>query len=749
MRLNEVALYENKSHRILQEGWHQLTEAQQKYQLRWERELFPLLEEYCRLAEADLTADQIQAIFQGAEETAMASGDNKNLAGKVGAGVAAAAKLPVDIAKKVDAKINELGAMAQKAGPVQNADAQFEKLKADIKAKNGDSKIVQGIEKVSAWAKENPGKASLAVGILTAIAAFAGGPAGGAAAGLILRASKDLLQGEKLSSAVGKSIKTGVYGALAGMAFRELTDNVLDNIASAQGAELDAMEKAMNQTNFADAKAGAMADLGLEPDALNGLSRIEMTGNINAFNYSYDTVIPSDQMGTFEQLASAMDSAESFSPEHYQAAAKFHDFMATLQNDANAKTLTAAWDAVNQIPEDMLTGQNLADLVAKADSGDAILDAINGAGDAGRSIVQGALATVDDKAKNAISAQPVDPEIKQQLELDLQGGKNPEQQNASVDMAARLDQYLAEADPAQGELPLDNPNTLGAKMKRGLGKAASAVGGAAKGAAGKAAGAVKQAGKDLGNKVTANKLNKAWKAAGEPTDAASIANILSGAGMSGDQIKAIGQAQSVDLPQPAGTGTAANADAGQPTGTAGAQDPETGGNTGGAAGGNEPAATGGEEPAATTGTAANADAGQPQGVKGSVIKVGDTQELNGKTYKWEGAVWTDTATNKSIGVQASIDMGLPHPKIDPIRDAIKAAGADVAKLVIDQINSKGVEAGTKDAQVAKQAGAKGTEELPAAQNKPKAGIAKPGTVAAKPKPTPTAARMAPAPTTIQ
>jgi len=31
MKLQEVTLYENKSHRILQEGWQDLTEAQQQY----------------------------------------------------------------------------------------------------------------------------------------------------------------------------------------------------------------------------------------------------------------------------------------------------------------------------------------------------------------------------------------------------------------------------------------------------------------------------------------------------------------------------------------------------------------------------------------------------------------------------------------------------------------------------------------------------------------------------------------------
>ena len=59
MKLAEVTLYENKSHRILKEGWYDLTESQKNIQLRFEKELFPLLEEYSKLAEATLTKDQV------------------------------------------------------------------------------------------------------------------------------------------------------------------------------------------------------------------------------------------------------------------------------------------------------------------------------------------------------------------------------------------------------------------------------------------------------------------------------------------------------------------------------------------------------------------------------------------------------------------------------------------------------------------------------------------------------------------
>ena len=71
----KLNLYESKSHQILTEGvWQQLDEDTKAYVNRWEKELWPLLEEYQSLAEAELTADQITAIFGNAEKVAVDSG---------------------------------------------------------------------------------------------------------------------------------------------------------------------------------------------------------------------------------------------------------------------------------------------------------------------------------------------------------------------------------------------------------------------------------------------------------------------------------------------------------------------------------------------------------------------------------------------------------------------------------------------------------------------------------------------------
>jgi hypothetical protein len=70
--------------------------------------------------------------------------------------------------------------------------------------------------------KENPGKSAAVIGVLTALAALAGGPVGGAIAGQVLRGAAELIKGEKLSTAVGKGIKTAALGFLSGKAFEVL-----------------------------------------------------------------------------------------------------------------------------------------------------------------------------------------------------------------------------------------------------------------------------------------------------------------------------------------------------------------------------------------------------------------------------------------------------------------------------------------------------------------------------------------------
>jgi hypothetical protein len=527
------------------------------------------------------------------------------------------------------------------------------------------------------------------------MAAFAGGPAGGAAAGLILRASKDLLQGEKLSTAVGKSVKTAAYGALAGLAIKGLTDGMVDNIATGSEAEADAMMDGFAADNFKSAVDSAASDAGFDAGVLDGAMDYSSSGNINGFYYNYDMTMTADQVSQYKALASAASSAETFSPEYYEAAGKLHGFLSTTQQ-ANAD-LSALSDTIKNIPKEVWTGDQLDAAIAVLDNAEEAVQAVSAVGGAAGAAAQGALATVDDKNKEMHKIKPIDPDEKKQLELDLKGGSDATPVDKDFDKSQKLSDfgkvgetlsmeekyelYLAEADPAQGELPLNNPNTLGAKLKRGAGNLAGKAAGAVKGAASSAAGAVKQTAKNVGNKVTADKLTKQWTKMGSPLDSGSIANILADAGMSNDQIQSIGSTQKVEL-EPS-----------KPQ-----QDPET------------------QPDAPSTDTAQKgADSEQPSAktppaVKDAPIKKGTIMNKGGKDYEWAGALWVDTETNKPVGVQASFDMGLPNPKFTAILKAVKA-DPELGKLVKAQLTAKGVKPGTAQAGQAAQAGVKGTEKL--------------------------------------
>lgn len=198
-------LIENNNHRqLLRESCDGLT-------LEQRRIVEGIYNEFVPLIEATLTADQIKGIFKNVEQQAVAGGDNRTLAG-----------LGVDGVKQVNATINNVGKWLQNTTPVKMADEKFEKLKNDINTKFPDSKLLDGISNLGIWMKENPGKSAAVIGVLTALASLAGGPVGGAIAGQVLRGAAELIKGEKLSTAVGKGIKTAALGYLSGKAFEML-----------------------------------------------------------------------------------------------------------------------------------------------------------------------------------------------------------------------------------------------------------------------------------------------------------------------------------------------------------------------------------------------------------------------------------------------------------------------------------------------------------------------------------------------
>ena len=247
MRLEQI------QKRYITEGWNDPDML-----LLEQKAIVPFVSNIERIVlEAELTPDQIKQVFANVEKGATEAGGNRTAVGK-------GADAVKNTAGAIKAEIDKLGSAIKNAGPVQNMDAKFKELKTKIGDK--DSKVVSAVKAVSDWAKENPGKASVAVAILTAAAALAGGPLGGLVGGFLGRATKDILQGKDLSTAIGKSAMTGAVGAAAGGAIELIGDLVDPDVAevliASDGQSIDvAGLEGMKATSIENLSPEAAEDL--------------------------------------------------------------------------------------------------------------------------------------------------------------------------------------------------------------------------------------------------------------------------------------------------------------------------------------------------------------------------------------------------------------------------------------------------------------------------------------------------------
>jgi len=468
-----------KKRTLITEGWNdpRLSLLETKY-------IIPFVVDVERyIVEAQLTPDQINQLFTNVEQGATAAGGNRTMLGK-----------GKDAASFISKKIDELGAQLKKAGPVQNADAKFKELKSKIGAT--DSKVVKAIQGVSDWAIANPGKASIAVGVLTVAASMAGGPLGGAIGGFLARATKDLLQGADLSTAVGKSIKTGIVGALIGFGLEKIGDVIGDALAwgndtinpSYMTAKWDYMDTDLGSGDWMTAKLVGMPE-DIEP--------------IRDMWTQASSALESNNYAKFDAVWSKMEAAvaELNTPE----------YIAALDGTDKAR---ATWQAGMQAFSKMMDG-----VAAGA---------------------QGAAQASDDK-KESIQFKPI-----------------------------QIETIIEWCDETPAVMLTEGPMDA---IKKG----ASALGGAVKKGAAAVGAKAAKVGKNMTTKVTADKLNSAWKKAGSPTDSDAIADILRKAGVSDEVLAPVYKQLGAKLPPAADPATPGQT--GQTAGQTG-QTGQTGGQTG-------------------------------------------------------------------------------------------------------------------------------------------------------------------------
>ena len=315
MRISNILFEQHmiNSNRILLESCHDLDIEQRRVVEGIYNELRPLIE-------ASLTADQIKNIFGAVEKSATDAGGNRTMLGK-----------GLDVGKKANEIVDNIGKWLQDTTPVKAFDQKFDQLKNKINTKFPDSKILDGISQMGLWAKENPGKTAAIVGVLTAIASLAGGPVGGAIAGQVLRGAVELLKGEKLSTAIGKGIKTAAYGFIAGKTF-ELLGDAIKGGAQVVKDNLFPNALRLNMTQVFDEVGGELGNRWANFEIKGLVGRPE---DINTAKKLFSEAGQYWKAGDYEQSAATWKSLEGMIADTFNN----KEYIAQIASDQASRTM--------------------------------------------------------------------------------------------------------------------------------------------------------------------------------------------------------------------------------------------------------------------------------------------------------------------------------------------------------------------------------------------------------------------------
>ena len=436
MRLTTLLIEKQleQSKQVLKESCDGLTIDQRRVVEGYYNDMLPLIE-------ASLTADQISTIFGVVEKSATAAGGNRTALGQ-----------GKDVINKANEIINKAGKWLQDTTPVQMFDQKFEDLKGKVAAKFPD--LADKAAGLGEWVKANPGKSAAVIGILTTIAALAGGPIGGAIAGQVLRGAAELLKGEKLSTAVGKGIKTAALGYISGKAFEML------------GGWLAGFRE--QSIPFGSADAG-LENISWDATKTVTAPGTEWTQTTQGFN----ALVKPEEASAIRAAMNLVKGGGDGALEGFDQLKAVASIVQNKEYIADMQTMVdGAWKA--------------------AKDNDSILQFINTAKQGLQAGAQGAVAAAGvaaDGKKESIYRQ-----------------QRPLSEGQVYLVFNRIEtQQLNEG-------PMD----------------------AIKGAVGKAANWAATKGANLTTKITADKLNAAWKKAGSPMDSDAVADILKQAGVGDD-----------------------------------------------------------------------------------------------------------------------------------------------------------------------------------------------------------------------
>ena len=459
-----------------------------------------------KLKEAALTADQIQQIFQNVEQGATAAGDNRTILGKGKDAAAAVNKAWEDLKTKV-----------QNSGPIKNVDAAYDSAVAKIETGLGgpDNAINKVIQRYRKFAKEHPIAQGLIYSALIAAAGISGAGLGGAAVLGLLKMADKLLQGEKFSSAAYSGAKTGAmaYGASkigdmikgkpeGGVGGGEMSPDMQQGLAADQAFQDRILNKFPPDKGYTFDSAGKS----LQVFDANGTK--VFTSDIPLKTMDVKTFADLTNNG---QMATPGISSGSISS----------DAMAGVSGKA-ANAASAAGQVVKGAGAEMFKGlasdsmadatiKRIADSIAAGQLSTSDLQHLQ----ASQGFVANALSNADPAKEAALTAH-------YNLLDKMLRAANDIPVNSSIQRTGRA--------LSEGQVYMIF-NRISAQQQLTEGPMDFIKGAAAKGMD-----KLKTVGKNLTTKVTADKLNSAWKKAGSPMDSEEVAAILKQAGVGDDVV---------------------------------------------------------------------------------------------------------------------------------------------------------------------------------------------------------------------
>jgi hypothetical protein len=259
-----------------------------------------------KIVEAQLTPQQIQQIFQAAEQGQTTAGGNRTIAGK-----------GVDAASAVNRAWEDLKTKIQNTGPIQNMDAMYDKAAEALKnATGGDQGAMQYVQKYRDFAKKHPVAQSFLYAALIAAAGLSGAGAGGAAALGLLKMTDKLLQGQKFSSAAYSGAKTGGLAYAAGQLGQQMkgadaaqpvqpTQPV--QVDSTDGFDADAIYRDLSGADVVDPTDGFDADA-IYRD-LSGADVVDPTSSLPKSGPDFKNVSSMVEPDQIDKAATAAKSA--------------------------------------------------------------------------------------------------------------------------------------------------------------------------------------------------------------------------------------------------------------------------------------------------------------------------------------------------------------------------------------------------------------------------------------------------------